>query len=280
MYAAQEVEKRFAEGATVALAGSDLPLRAVKGKIQIQIEPQGVEASITIRQGSNAAQPVQAGTHYRDPGDYVVSAAAPGFQRSEDGRRVTVGQTTVFHLTLNREAIKQPQRRLRLEDLAKVQGFENTNGVMVRNGGEVAALPLTPSGGSYTFTANLRGGGLFSLRHVGIGKPRLQWVVDYTDDANYVLFELGENALSRTLVSGGHRGDTVKIPHECPKGDYYSISVDVAAGEVTNKVLCSGQWVVLDRWQPQGANLADGRFGFLVPNKTTLTVSHFEAVGP
>jgi hypothetical protein len=280
MYAPQEIEKSFAEGATVAFSGEDLPLRAVKGKVQIQVEPEGVEASITIRQNGGSAQPAQAGTHYRDAGDYIVSAAAPGFQTSEDGRRVTLGQTTIFRLTLRREAVEQPRRRFAFEDLAKIPGFENLNGVMVRNGGEVAPLPFTPSAGSYTFTANVRGGGLFSLRHVGIGKPRLQWVVDYADNGNYVLFEFGENALSRTLVRGGKRGETVKIAHECPKSEYYSISVDLSAAAVTNKVNCGGQWVVLERWEPQGANLADGKFGFFVPNKSTLAISHFEAVAP
>jgi hypothetical protein len=121
---------------------------------------------------------------------------------------------------------------------------------------------------------------LFSLRRVGIGKPRLQWVVDYEDNGNYVLFEFGENALSRTLVGGGKRGETVKITHECPKSEYYSISVDLSAAAVTNKVFCGGQWVVLERWDSQGANLADGKFGFFVPNKSTLAISHFEAVAP
>jgi tetratricopeptide (TPR) repeat protein len=280
MYASQEIEKSFAEGATVAFSGDGLPLRAVKGKVQIQVEPEGVGASITIKQDGGSAQPAQAGIHYRDAGDYVVSASAPGFQTSEDGRRVTVGQTTVFHLTLRREAVEQPRRRFGFEDLAKIPGFENINGVMVRNGGEVAPLPFTPSAGSYTFTANVRGGGLFSLRHVGIGRPRLQWVVDYSDNGTYVLFEFGENALSRTLVSGGKRGETVKIAHECPKSEYYSISVNLSAASVTNKVLCGGQWVVLERWDSQGANLADGKFGFFVPNKSTLAISHFEAIAP
>jgi hypothetical protein len=171
-----------------------------------------------------------------------------------------------------------PQRRLGLADLGKIGGFENVDGVMVRNGGEFALLPLSPATGSYTFTANVRGGSLF--RGVGIGKARIQWVVDYSDEGNYALYEFGENALSRTLVNGGKRGSPDRIPHDCPKADYYSISVDVSPAAVTQKALCGGQWIVLEAWQADGANLADGKFGFFVPNNSTLAISHFEAVGP
>jgi hypothetical protein len=275
MYQSQPSEKRFAEGATIALGEADLPMRAVKGKVQIQVEPAGVAATITIQHEGGAEQAIRPGTHFRDAGDYVVSASAAGYEKSQVGRRVTLGQTTFFHLELRGEAAGVSRRHLGLADLAKIQGFESVDGVLVRNGGEFALLPLSPATGSYTFTANMRGGGVF-----GIGKPRIQWIVDYADDGNYALYEFGENALSRTLVSGGKRGSTDRVPHSCPKADYYSLSVEVSPGAVVHKALCDGQWVVLETWQSDGANLADGKFGFFVPNRSTLAISHFEAVGP
>jgi tetratricopeptide (TPR) repeat protein len=278
MYAPHAVEREFAEGATVALAGTDLPLRAVKGRIQIQIEPAGLDAAVTIQQAGGAGRSVRPGTYYREPGDYIVAATAPGFQKSEAGRRVTLGQTTVFRLTLIREIVQAERRRFGFEELAKIPGFEKVDGVMVRRGGEFALLPLSPSAGTYTFTANVRGGGL--LRGVGIGKARIQWVVDYSGEADHVLFQLGEENLMRTVVSGGQGVEAVRIPHECAKSSYYSIAVEVTPGAVTSKLLCNGQWVELDRWAPAGANLADGKFGFFVPGKTTLAISHFDAVGP
>jgi serine/threonine-protein kinase len=277
MFAPQPTEKQFAEGATVALGGADLPLRAVKGKIQIQLEP-AIDAAVTIRQGNGAEQKISPGTFYKEPGDYIVTATAAGYQKSEAGRRVTAGQTAVFRLTLTREVVQQERRRFGFEELAKVGGFEKADGLMVRKGGEFALLPLSPSAGSYTFTANVRGGGL--LRGVGIGKARIQWVVDYADPANYVLFELGEDSLTRTVVSGGQNAETVKIPFACAKSTYYSVTLEIAPGGVTHKVLCKGQWVMLDDWKPAGRNLADGKFGFFVPAKTTLAISHFDAVEP
>jgi len=278
MYATQAVEKQFAESATVALAGAELPLRAVKGKLQIQVEPAGIDASVTIRDAAGAEQSVRPGTYYKEPGDYIVAATAPGYQKSEAGRRVALGQTTVFRLTLTREIVQAERRRFGFEELAKIDGFQKADGVMLRRGGEFALLPLSPSAGTYAFTANVRGGGL--LRGVGIGRPRIQWVVDYADDGSYVLFQLGEDALSRTVVGAGRNGEAVKIPHACSKSPYYSITVEVTAGAVSHKLLCKGQWVLLDNWTPAGVNLADGKFGFFVPGKTTLAISHFDAVGP
>lgn len=278
MYAPQAAEKQFAEGATVALTGADLPLRAVKGKLQIQIEPAGIDALVTIQQAGGATQSIQPGTYYKEPGDYIVTATAPGYQKSEAGRRVTLGQATVFRLTLTHETVQEPRRRFGFEELAKIAGFEKVDGVMVRKGGEFALFPLSPSAGTYTFTANVRGGSL--LRGVGIGKPKIQWVVDYADEANHVLFQLGEDSLSRTVVSGGQSAEPVKIPHACPKSAYYSVTLEVTAAAVTHKLLCKGQWVLLDDWKSAGANLADGKFGFLVPAKTTLAISHFDALGP
>jgi hypothetical protein len=278
MYAPQAVEKQFADSATVALAAADLPMRAVKGKLQIQIEPAGIDAAVSLHQAGGAGQTIRPGTYYREPGDYIVSASAPGYQRSEAGQRVTPGQTTVFRLTLTREAVQPARRHFGLDDLAKIGGFEKTDGALVRRGGEFALLPLSPSAGAYTFTANVRGGGL--LRGVGIGKARIEWVVDYTDAANHALFQLGEEALSRTVVSGGVSAESVKIPHPCPKSAYYSIAVEVSASAVTHKLLCNGQWVLLDEWKPAGRNLADGKVGFFVPRNSTLAISHFDAEGP
>ncbi len=278
MFVSQAIEKQFGEGATVSLTGIQLPLRTVKGKIQIQVEPAGVNAAVTIKPAGGAEQSVQPGTRYEAPGDYIVTATAPGYQKSEAGRRVSLGQTTVFRLTLTREVVQQARRSFGLADLGKVDGFSNVDGVMVRKGGDYAVLPLSPSSGTYTFTANVRGGGL--LHSVGIGKAHIQWVVDYADIGNHVLFQLGDDALSRTVVSGGQSAETVKIPYDCPKSDYYSIAVEVTPGAVTHKLLCEGKWIQLDQWRPEGENLADGKFGFFVPGRTTLAISHFEAVGP
>jgi tetratricopeptide (TPR) repeat protein len=278
MYAPQAVEKQFADSATVVLTGADLPLRAVKGKLQIQVEPAGIDASVSIQQAGGAGQSVRPGTYYREPGDYIVTASAPGYLKSEAGQRVTPGQTTVFRLTLTREAVQPSRRHFGLDDLAKIAGFKKGDSVIVRRGGEFALLPLSPSAGAYSFTANVRGGGL--LRGVGIGKARVEWVVDYADPANHVLFQLGEDTLSRTTVNGGLSAESVKIPHPCPKSAYYSIAVEVTAAAVTHKLLCNGEWLLLDEWKPAGRNLADGKFGFFVPGNSTLTISHFDAVGP
>jgi hypothetical protein len=289
LYAPQPVEKQFGEGAKVVLSAAELPLRAVKGRLQIQVEPEGINATVTIRPeganaqpgpgqhaGTGAEQTILPGTYYREPGDYIVAATAPGYQRSETGRRVTLGQTTVFRLTLTRAVVQPERRRFGFEELAKIPGFENVAGVMVRRGGDFALLPLSPSTGTYTFTANVRGGGL--LRGVGIGKARIQWTADYTDEANHVLFQLGEDALARTVVSQGQETETEKISYDCPRAPYYSVTVEITPEAITHKLLCNGQWTQLDRWAPPGANLADGKFGFFVPGNTTLAVSHFEAV--
>jgi hypothetical protein len=278
MYAPHAVEKQFAASAAVVLAGADLPLRAVKGKLQIQVEPAGIDAALSIQPAGGPRQTIRPGIYYREPGDYVVAASAPGYLDSEAGHRVTPGQTTVFRLTLTREAVQPSRRHFGLDDLAKIAGFKKSDGGLTRRGGEFALLPLSPSAGAYAFTASVRGGGL--LRGVGIGKARIEWAVDYADPANHVLFQLGEDTLSRTVLNGGASAESVKISHQCPKAPYYSIALEITPAAVTHKLLCNGAWLLLDEWKPAGRNLADGKFGFFVPGNSTLTISHFDAVAP
>jgi hypothetical protein len=52
-----------------------------------------------------------------------------------------------------------------------------------------------------------------------------------------------------------------------------SIQVEVSADGVVHKLLQGEQWTTVDRWQESA--LAKGKFGFHIPGRDEVALSHF-----
>jgi tetratricopeptide (TPR) repeat protein len=262
-YKAAEIERQFGSRATVEVDGT---LESAVGTLEIQINPAGADSRLTLqREGEGAPRVVTEKTLQLPPGNYVVQASAPGFQDGTATVRVFVDQTRAVTLTLRRREEPKPSvPTVTLADWERA-GWRREEKLLVRRGGDFVAAG-SGGAGRYTFTALLQKG------------RRLEWAVNYFNQDNHVLYQLGKDFLHRTEVTRGKRSRTVKIPHRMRWEAPLSVEVIVRPDAIIHRVLVGSEWVELDNWKQPGSNFTVGKFGFHIPGRDQVGLSQFAFV--
>jgi serine/threonine-protein kinase len=249
----KQIKKHFVVGTPVSLAAADMALEAAPGELKITFTP--ADAQVTISKSSEAPTKVTSGTAMSLPaGSYNLSAkTADNFVRATV-IEVVGGQTKEWDLSL------APDGMSKWDDAA---GWKQDKGSFVRKGGDFVTYGLAPTSGTFVFSAMLSKG------------HRLQWVLNFTDANNYVLFQMDDNNFYRTVVHNGQKGDEVKIPHKNEKKAFRTLLIRVGPNEIVHQIRQGDSWVVLDRFAPGGTNLSLGKFGFYLPNNDQIALANF-----
>jgi serine/threonine protein kinase len=249
----RQVKKHFVIGAAVALAGADVALEAAPGEMRITFTP--ADAQVTLAKAGEPATKVSSGGALTlSAGSYTLTAkTADNFTRSSTVE-VIAGQSRSLDLAL------APDGMSKWEDPA---GWKQEKGSFVHKGGDFVMYSLSPTSGTFVFSATLTKG------------HRLQWMLNCTDVNNYVLFQMDDNNFYRTVVRNGQKGDVTKIPHKGDKKSVRTIQIRVGSTEIVHQISQGESWVVLDRWTPPGSNLSLGRFGFYIPGNDQVALSSF-----
>jgi len=100
-------------------------------------------------------------------------------------------------------------------------------------------------------------------------------VAQYTNDANYALFQMDKRTYYRLQVNNGKETQMKKAPHGLDKQNAYTVEIDVAPGRIVHKLWDGSKWMILDDWQEAGRTFSNGKFGFLLPGSDTFTISNF-----
>jgi hypothetical protein len=103
----------------------------------------------------------------------------------------------------------------------------------------------------------------------------LQWVLNYTDPKNYVLFQMDDNNFYRAVIRNGEKTDEVKVPNKGDKKSFCTLQIRVSPTEFIHQIKHGDSWTVLDRWTQPGANLSLGKFGFYLPGNDQVALSSF-----
>jgi hypothetical protein len=249
----KQIKKHFVVGTPVALAASDTALEAAPGELRITFAP--ADAQVTLTKTGESPVKVNSGTPLSLPGGtYTLTArTADNFVRSSP-LELTAGQPRTLDLAL------APTGMSKWDDPS---GWKQENGAFVRKGGDYILYGVTPTSGTFMFSAMLTKG------------HRLQWVVNYTDPNNYVLFQIDDNNFYRTDIQNGQKTNDVKIPHKGEKKSFRTLQIHVSATEVVHQIRQGNAWFVLDRWTPSGTNLSAGRFGFYLPGGDQMSLANF-----
>ena len=252
-FKAKQIKKHFVVGTPVALAASDVTLEAAPGELRIAFSPP--DAQVTLTKTGESPIKVSSGTPLSLPGGtYTLTArTADNFVRSSSVE-LTAGQPRTLDLAL------APSGMSKWDDPS---GWKQENGAFVRKGGDYILYGVTPTSGTFMFSAMLTKG------------HRLQWVVNYTDPNNYVLFQIDDNNFYRTDIRNGQKATDVKIPHKGEKKSFRTLQIHVSPTEVVHQVKQGNAWFVLDRWTLPGANLSAGRFGFYLPGGDQISLANF-----
>jgi hypothetical protein len=103
----------------------------------------------------------------------------------------------------------------------------------------------------------------------------LQWVLNYSDPKNYVLFQMDDNNFYRSVIRNGEKTDEIIVPHKGDKKSFRSVQIRVSPTELVHQIKQGDRWIVLDRWTQPGANLGLGKFGFYIPGNDEVALSSF-----
>jgi eukaryotic-like serine/threonine-protein kinase len=252
-YKWKQIRKHFAVGTPVALTAGDTALEAAPGELKITYSPG--DALVTVSKSGEAPAKVISGTPLSLPaGSYSLNArTADNFIRSAT-IDVAAGQSKNLELSL------APEGMTRWEDAS---GWKQEKGSYVHKGGDFVMYGLSPTSGTFIFSAMLSKG------------HRLQWVLNCTDANNYILYQMDDNNLYRTVVHNGQKGDEVKIPHKNEKKTFRTMMVRVSANEILHQIRQGDSWVVLDRFALPGSYLNVGKFGFYIPGNDQVALANF-----
>jgi eukaryotic-like serine/threonine-protein kinase len=251
----RQIKRHFVAGATVSLAATDLTLDAAPAELKITFTP--ADAQLTLNKAGEAPIKVSSGGPLSlSSGSYTLTTKmADGFTRSTSVE-VTAGQSRNLDLSL------APSGMSKWDDTAGWKQ-EPEKGSFIHKGGDFVMYSLSPSSGTFVFSAMLAKG------------HRLQWMLNCTDANNYVLFQMDDNNFYRAVVRNGQKGEETKIPHKNDKKSFRTIQIRVGPNEIVHQIRQGDTWAALDRFTLPGSNLSQGRFGFFIPGSDQVALSSF-----
>jgi serine/threonine protein kinase len=252
-FISKRIQKHFVAGPNIALAGSDAVLQAGTGELRVTFSP--VDAVVNLAKSGEAPVKVASGTPLTlPPGTYTLTARVADSLTRTSTVEVVAGQSKSIDLPL------APSGMSNWDSAASWKPDKNG---FVHKGGDFVLYGISPASGTFAFSVLLQKG------------HRLQWVVNYLDSNNYILFQMDENNFYRTVVHNGQKSDEFKVPHKSEKKSFRFMQIHVTANEIVHQVKEGDAWVMLDKWNSPGTNLAAGKFGFYVPGNDQVALASF-----
>jgi hypothetical protein len=246
------LKEHFVAGGNISLTPADATLEAVPGELKITFTPP--DARVAIVKGdllkmvsSGVPLTVAAGTYT------LTARTADGLTRSST-LEVNAGQAKTLDLSLG------PNGMLNWDDPA---GWKHEKDAFTRKGGDFVLYKDVPASGTFVFSAMLTKG------------RQLQWVLNYTDAKNYVLFQMDDNHFYRSVIRNGQKTDEVKVPEKSDKKTLRTVRIRVSPTDYILQIKRGESWTVLDRWTQPNANLSQGKFGFYIPGDDQVAISSF-----
>jgi tetratricopeptide (TPR) repeat protein len=248
----RQLKKHFIVGGTISLAAPDAALEAASGELKITFAP--ADAAVAVVKG-DLLKMVSSGVPLNlVPGTYTLTArTAERFTRSST-LEVVAGQSRTLDLSLAPTGMSKWN---------EPGAWKHEGDSFVRKGGDFVLYGIAPTSGTFAFSGMLTKGHL------------LQWVLNYSDPKNYVLFQMDDNDFYRTVIRKGNKTDEIIVPHKVDKKSFRTFQIRVSPAEIVHQIKHGDTWTVLDRWTQPGTNLSLGRFGFYIPGNDQIAVSTF-----
>jgi eukaryotic-like serine/threonine-protein kinase len=252
-FSPKRIQKHFVAGATFALTGAEAVLEAGTGELRIIFSPP--DAAVSLAKAGEAPIKVASGSPLTlPPGTYTLTTRTADSMTRSSTLEVIAGQSRSLDLPL------APGGMSKWDDPT---GWKPDKNGFVHKGGDFVLYGASPTSGTFAFSAMLQKG------------HRLQWVLNYLDSNNYILFQMDENNFSRTIMRNGQKSEEVKTPHKSDKKSFHSLQIRVTPTEIVHQAREGDAWVVLDKWTAPGTNLAAGKFGFYMPGNDQVALATF-----
>jgi hypothetical protein len=248
----RQFEEHFVAGGTISLAAADAALEAAPGELTITFAP--ADAKVAIVKGEHLTL-VNSGVPLNLPaGTYTLTArTADGF-RSSSTLEVIAGQSKSVDFSF------APSGMSKWDEPG---AWKREKDSFIRKGGDFVLYGVVPASGTFAFSAMPVKGRL------------LQWVLNYTDAKNYVLFQMDDNTFYRAVIRNGEKADEIKVTEKGDKKSFRELHIGVSASELVVLIKHGDSWVVLDRFTHSGTDLSLGKFGFYIPGDDQVAISGF-----
>ena len=248
----RQFKKHFVVSGTISLAAADAALEAALGELKITFSP--ADATVAIVKG-DLLKMVSSGVPLSlAPGTYTLTArTAERFTRSST-LEVIAGQSKTLDLSL------APNGMSKWDDPG---AWKHEGDSFTRKGGDFVLYGAVPASGTFAFSAMPTKGHL------------LQWVFNYSDPKNYILFQMDDNNFYRTVIRNGQKTDEIIVPDKGDKKSFRTLQIRVTPTELVHQIKHGDRWIVLDRWTQPGSNLSLGKFGFYIPGNDQVALSSF-----
>jgi tetratricopeptide (TPR) repeat protein len=248
----RQFKKHFVVGGTISLAAADAALEAAPGELKITFAP--ADATVAIVKGE-LLKIVSSGVPLNlAAGTYTLTArTAERFTRAST-LEIIAGQSKTLDLSL------APSGMSKWDD---PDAWKHERESFIRKGGDFVLYGAVPASGTFVFSAMLTKGRL------------LQWVLNYSDPKNYVLFQMDDKNFYRTVIRNGEKTDEIKVPDKGDKKSFRTLQIRVSPAELVHQIKHGDNWTVLDRWTQPSANLSLGKFGFYIPGNDQVALSSF-----
>lgn len=250
----KQMQKRFIAGSEVALAGAEVSLEPLGATLRISFSPP--DADVTLSRPGETTIKVVSGTPFTvSPGSYTLTARTSDKRVRTSTVEIAAAESKNLELSLGPGGMSD-------WDVPE-GGWRAEKSWFVRKGGDFVGYKTTPTAGSFVFSALLTHG------------RKLQWVLNYTDKQNYILFQIDENYFYRSQIVNGQEVGSAKVPHKTDKKKFRTIQIVVSPSQITNQVWEGNAWFTLDTYSSPGTNLAAGKFGFIIPGGDEIALSNF-----
>ncbi|MGA8500229.1 MAG: hypothetical protein WB683_01655 [Candidatus Sulfotelmatobacter sp.] len=252
----RQLKKHFEAGETISLTAADATLEAAPGELKITFTP--ADANVALTKG-NLLKTVSSGVPLSlVPGTYTLTArTAERFTRSST-LEVIAGQSKTLDLSL------APTGMSNWDDPG---AWKHNGDSFIRKGGDFVLYRAVPASGTFIFSAMLTKGHL------------LQWVFNYSDPKNYILFQIDDNNFYRAVIRNGEKADEIIVPDKGDKKSFRTFGIRVSPTALISQIKHGDSWTVLDRWTQPGADLSRGKFGFYIPGNDEVSLSSFAHYG-
>jgi tetratricopeptide (TPR) repeat protein len=248
----RQLKEHFVVGGAVSLAAADVALEAAPGELKINFAP--ADAKVALVKG-NSLTIVSSGVPLNlGAGTYTLTArTADRFARSST-LEVIGGQSKTLDLSL------APAGMSKWDDPG---AWKQEKDSFIHKGGDFVLYSAIPVSGTFVFSAMPAKGHL------------LQWVLNYADPRNYILFQLDDNNFYRSVIRNGEKTNEIKIPEKEDKKGFRTLRIRVSPTEVVHEIKDGDNWAVVDRWRQSGVNFGSGKFGFYIPGNDEVALSSF-----
>ncbi len=262
-FAPRVIRRHFAAGQTVQLSGAEVALQPLTGRLQVALSPR--DAQLLIGRPGEAPKPLAATTAELPEGAYVLIARAPDHAESSQTVQILAGQTRVVKIELAPlKAASRPAPPPASGIALLGAGWVEEAGWFFRRGGNFVLAQIPKLDGRIVFTAMLRKG------------RRLRWVLNYSDERNYDLFELDGRSLYHTVVRNGRRNERPRVAHDLGEWRYCSVQVEVRPSAIVHRVRKGEEWITLSQVAGEpGRDFTEGAFGFYIPGDDQVGLSYF-----